>query len=42
MLKVRYDQVSKKTLFSQKFNISIKSVHTMREYFRLLKTKILT
>lgn len=41
MLKVRYDQVSKKTLFSQKFNISIKSVHTMREYFRLLKTKIL-
>jgi len=26
MLKARYDQISKKTLFSQKFNISAKNV----------------
>lgn len=32
MLKARYDQVSEKTLFSQKFNISIqKKVHTVYE-----------
>lgn len=35
MLKARYDQVSKETLFSQKFNISTKSAAKSTYYERI-------